>query len=354
MDYRPAMAPRTGIGRYAASLAAALAARRDCAVHLLGVFLRGNKKELRRAPEGARLVAWRVPSRALDLLGLLRVLPADRAVGGCDVFHHTNYLMARVSPSTPQVMTLHDLAFLKDPSCHTPRAAAALRRIVGRALRRCAAFLVPSEATAGDCEELLHVPRDRLFVTPLGVAPDFFEPAGAAPSRPYLLAVGTLEPRKNHLRLLRAFARVRADVELVLAGKPGWLCAPVLELAAATPRVRVLGHVEEPRLRALLAHAEAVLYPSLLEGFGLPVLEAMAAGRPVLASDREPLRSLAAGAALLVDPEDEDAIAAGIARLLGDGELRARLAAEGPRRARAFPWERCAETTLQAYEAVLA
>jgi len=350
MDYRPAMqAAPTGIGRYTAALAAELARDEAGGLRLFGVFRRGNRPAVRRAPAGARLLAWPIPSRGMNLLGDLGLLPADRALGGCDVFHHTNYLMASVSARTPQVMTVHDLAFLRDPACHTPRAAHAMERVVRASARRCAAFLVPSEATADDCEALLGFPRDRVFVTPLGVDASFFDLPAPPPTRPYLLAVGTLEPRKNYPRLVRAFRRAGvADLELRIVGLRGWLADDVRE----GPGVRLLGHVGEPELRRLLAGAAAFCYPSLLEGFGLPVLEAMAAGVPVLTSDREPLRTLAGDAALLVDPTDEEALADGIRTILHDQALRRRLRVAGPRRARAFTWAACAAATRRAFATV--
>jgi glycosyltransferase involved in cell wall biosynthesis len=354
MDYRPAMRERVGIGRYVAGLAEALA-RRGVDLRLFGVFFEGNAPEVRAAPEGARLVAWPVPSRLFDWLGRLRILPADRAVGGCDLFHHTNFILAKVHPRTPEVMTIHDLAFLRDRAAHSERARNALARIVRAAARRGRAFLVPSEATAQDCEELLGVDRARLFVAPLGVDPSFFAIPRLPRAPPYVLAVGTIEPRKNHARLVRAFDRVaarRKDLELLVAGKWGWEYDELKRAAAsarASARIRFLGYVPEERLRALLAGATAMAYPSLLEGFGLPVLEAMAAGVPVLTSDREPMRSVAGDAAVLVDPTSEEAIAEGLERLLEDDGVGAR----GPQRARRFTWDACAEATVRAYAAAL-
>jgi glycosyltransferase involved in cell wall biosynthesis len=171
--------------------------------------------------------------------------------------------------------------------------------------------------------------------------------------RPYLLAVGTLEPRKNFARLIRAHARSGVDLDLLIAGGRGWLFDDVEEAARAAPRTRLLYTVPEAVLKSLVGGAVGVLYPSLLEGFGLPVLEAMAAGKPVLTSDREPLKSLAGGAALLVDPSDEEALAAGIRRIVGDTALRGALARRGVARARGYTWRACAAATRRAYEAVL-
>ena len=337
------MQATTGIGRYVHGLAGALAGR--CDLRLYGCYFSGNRPAARRGAP-APLVAKKVPSRLIKLLARTGIYGIERLLGGFEVFHHTNFLMLPVR--TPQVMTLHDLAFFHE-GFHTPRASGALRQVVGEAAERCGAFCVPSEATARDCEERLGLPRDRIFVTPLGVDESFFvEPT----SGEYVLGVGTLEPRKNQLRLVQAMAGI--DAELLLAGRRGWACDEVLEAAEKAPNVSWLGHVPEARLRELVAGASVVAYPSLFEGFGLPVLEALAAGKPVLTSDRDPMREVAGDAALLVDPCDIGAIADGLLRLLGDPALRARLAEAGPRRARGFTWDACAEATLQAYHAVLA
>jgi len=353
MDFRPAMGSTTGIGRYTAALAAALQ-RDGCEMRLFGVFFTGNRRAARRAPPGTRLVAWRIPIRTLRWLRAAGLRPVERVLGGCDLFHHTNFLMAPVSPRTTQVMTFHDLAFMADPSCHTPAAVTALSGVVKRAAGRCGAILVPSEATARDCETHLGLGRDRIFLTPEGVDEAFFDLPDVAPERPFMLALGTLEPRKNYSRLIRAFVRARIDAELLIVGRDGWLFEDVYAAAAGHENVRILGHVPEEKLRQLLAGADAVLYPSLMEGFGLPILEGLAAGKPVLTSDRDPMREVAGGAALLVDPTDEDALRDGLVRLRGDTGLREELSRRGPPRARQFTWERCAAATRRAYEAVLA
>ncbi len=359
MDFRPAMGPRTGIGRYVAALSAELAGG-GVDLRLYGVFLRGNRAARRRAPGGARLVAWPVPAILMDLLGTTGVLSADRVLGGCDLFHHTDYVLCRVNGSTRQVMTLHDLAFLRSPDWHTPQARYALTKLARRAAARCDGVCVPSRATARDCEERLGLSRDRVFVTPLGVDAPFYQVRRAPSRRPFFLAVGTIEPRKNHARLLRAFdsvARRNKEVRLLVAGKQGWgveEARAAYDASSARDRIVFLGYTPEDELRRLLAEATAMVYPSLWEGFGLPVLEAMAAGCPVLTSDVAPLRETGGGAALFVDPLDTESIAAGMEALLDDGALRCKLAARGRKRARAHSWSRCADATRTAYEALCA
>ncbi len=342
------MGPVTGIGRYVRCLTRELA--RLCDLQLYGYFRKGNRPAVRVAPDRATLHARAVPSRVMDFLARMRLVTTERLLGGCDLFHHTNFRLAEVR--VPQVITLHDLAFLRTDWAHTPEATEALTRVSREAVRRSAAVLVPSAATARDCEVLLGVSPDRVFVTPHGVDDHFYrlrDKRGDGGGKPYLLAIGTLEPRKNFERLIRACD----GVELRIAGAEGWLCAGVLAAAREKPNVHLEGAVGDERLAELLAGATAVAYPSLLEGFGLPVLEAMAAGKPVLTSDREPMSAVAGDAALLVDPTDDDALADGVRRVMQDDALRARLAAAGPERARQFTWEACARATLQAYDAVL-
>ncbi len=349
LDYRPAMRARSGIGRYVMELAGALGRAGDDP-RLFGVFFKGNTPAVRQVPPRTRLLAWKIPSRVADMAGRIAGLTADRLLGGCDVFHHTNFRITPVARGIPEFLTVHDVAWLREPGCHTERAGRALSRVVQIALDRGVNLLAPSEATAADCREFFGA---RAQVTPLGVDPSFFDLVSRpADSPPYILCVGTIEPRKNHRRLVEAFARARLDGELRLAGGRGWLCDDVLALAERTDRVRWLGTISESELRRQIAGARAIAYPSLCEGFGLPVLEALAAGKPVLTSDIEPIRSVVGDAALLVDPTDVDAIADGLRRVCG-GEGK-NVGGRGPAQARPYTWERCAQATREAYAAGIA
>jgi glycosyltransferase involved in cell wall biosynthesis len=277
-----------------------------------------------------------------------------------DLVHATS---AAVPPTRrrPLVATVHDLAFRHFPDAYP----AAGRRYHERSARivadEAARVLVPSEATARDLAELYGVDRGRVTITPLGVEVPA-EPDRAGAERllrdlgvrgPFLLAVGTLEPRKNLPRLLAAFGEAGGELPdhwLVVVGPVGW--GPRLRPTWDSVRVKLAGPVGEAMLHALYQKADGLAYPSLYEGFGLPVLEAMANGVPVLTSDRSSLPEVAGEAALLVDPVDRAAIAAGLVRLAGDTTLRRRLVEAGRRRAAGFTWRATAAATWATYREV--
>jgi glycosyltransferase involved in cell wall biosynthesis len=283
-------------------------------------------------------------------------LPAD-LLAGLDLVHATSAAVPPVA-GRPLVATVHDLAFRHFPNAYP----AAGRRYHDRSARvvagEAARLLVPSAATARDLVELYGVEPARVTVTPLGVEPPA-EPDRAGAGRllhdlgvrgPFLLAVGTQEPRKNLPRLLAAFGEVTDELPdhyLVVVGPVGW--GPALRPTWESVRVKLAGPVGDATLHALYQAADGLAYPSLYEGFGLPVLEAMAHGVPVLTSDRSSLPEVAGDAALLVDPLDRGAIAKGLVRLLTDSALRRRLAAAGPRRAASFTWPATAAATWAAY-----
>jgi glycosyltransferase involved in cell wall biosynthesis len=277
--------------------------------------------------------------------------------GALDVIHATN--PAAIAPArTGQalVVTIHDLAFERYPELFPSRWLRLYRRGIEIAVGEAHAVLTPSRDAAA-AVAAHGVERERIHITPLAAD----GPAGAAPASsppydtPYVLFVGTLEPRKNLPRLVRAFRRAVRDAslphQLVLAGATGWQQDSLAnELAAdGGGRVHLPGRVGAHELEALYRGADAVAYPSLYEGFGLPVLEALAYGRPTLSSSTSSIPEVAEDAALLVDPEDDDAIAAGLVRILTDEPLRAELMEKGPARAASFSWEATARATLDAY-----
>lgn len=281
-----------------------------------------------------------------------------------DLFHGPVNALPRVL-GMAAVVTIHDLAFLEWPEHVTRRRYLYLRSAVRHAVKSSRLVITPSEATKGEVVSRLGADPDRVVVTPLAVSraitPATVDEVTAVRGRhgllaPYILYVGTLEPRKNLVRLIRAFTLLAAggpaELELALVGPIGWRTEELLRAVEESPvrsRIRQLGFVDDADLAALYSGAAAVAIPSISEGFGLPVLEAMAAGGAVLTSNTSSLPEVAGEAALLVDPLDEGSIAAGLRRLLEDVELNERLRAMGPGRAAEFSWERTAELTVAAY-----
>ncbi|MDQ2944184.1 MAG: glycosyltransferase family 4 protein [Candidatus Dormibacteraeota bacterium] len=270
----------------------------------------------------------------------------------------------RHKDAPPAAIFVHDLAFRIRPQEVPWQQRLYMRAVLGRSLRQAAAVLVPSESTRRDLLEIYRIAglESKVVVIAEGVPPPV--PAGPLPDglEPgFILAVGTIEPRKNYPRLLAAFRQLRGRhgslpfiingrpgvPELVIAGRPGWAYGDTLRRIAAEPGVRYLGHVDEPTLNALYESASVLAFPSLYEGFGLPLLEAMSKGVPAVVGAAGALPELALGAAIAVNPDDVSAIAGGLERLLSDERLRGKLGEEGKRRAASYTWGRAAEQTLE-------
>ncbi len=297
----------------------------------------------------------------LPVRGTLAVLravvePLLLFLDGNDVFFAPNFFVPtrHLAAVRALVPTVHDLAFLRLPQTVQRETLDNLRRHLPGALFAADALIAVSGATARDLEEFAGVNPRRIHVIHEGVDPGFaaakgVPPAGLPPR--YLLFVSTLEPRKNVVTLLEAFARAVAGGypgDLVLVGRWGWRTGAAQAALARSPvrgRIRHLDYLERPALAAVVRRAEALVFPSLLEGFGLPVLEAMACGVPVIVSRVSSLPEVAGDAALYVDPASPDEIAAAIVLLSGDPGLAVRLAAAGRQRAASFRWEEAAAAT---------
>ena len=280
------------------------------------------------------------------------------------VFHACKLLNP---PSRPKLTaTIHDLTCWLLPEMHSPDNVAAEKRFAERILKRADALIAVSEVTRDDAIRILNLPPEKIRVIYHGVADVFFnvtpKEAQRVSSRhglrrPYLLSVGTIEPRKNVDQLLNAYLKLpsstREEFDLVLAGPRGW--APretVARLEQPPPGVRYLGYVAERDLPGLVAGATAFVYPSLYEGFGFPVAQAMAAGTPVITSSVSALPEIAGGAALLVDPHSESALRDAIQTLLTSPSRRTSLIESGRSNARRFSWPECARHSLQFFKEV--
>lgn len=286
----------------------------------------------------------------------LRRPPVQHATGSIDVIHATT--LAIPPKSAALVVTVHDLAFLDDPRHFTKRGMSFFRRGLELALHDADLVLCPSEATRRACVTAGFAP-EVLRVVPHGieatqVTDEQIEGVKATYSleRPYVLWAGTVEPRKNLRRVLGAFKQLEGDYDLVLAGPQGWNEDLESLVGGLGDRARWIGFVGRRDLAALYAAARAFCWPSLVEGFGLPVLEAMAQGTPVVTSSGTSMEEVANGAVVLVDPRSEDSIARGLERVLRDEELAATLAEAGRARAKRYSWERAADLTAAAYKEV--
>jgi glycosyltransferase involved in cell wall biosynthesis len=269
-------------------------------------------------------------------------------------------------PGTRTLLTVHDLSFLHYPDHFVPKLVRYLSGVVPRSVARADRVLADSQATRDDLIEYMGVPPEKVQVLYSGVDGRFRpteEPGererlkeryGLPGDRPYVLSVGTVQPRKNYVRLIRAFASLeRTSHELVIAGGHGWLYQEVLaEAEERKDRVRMLGFVDDADLPALYRGAALFAFPSLYEGFGLPVLEAMACGVPVVCSNTSSVPEVAGDAALLIDPHDEESLAQALERLLSDEGLREQMVKQGFERAGQFTWERAARQLLSTIDTV--
>jgi glycosyltransferase involved in cell wall biosynthesis len=359
MDYRPALRQRTGAGEYVHRLARALVPVLS-AGDTLTVFSSSWKDRLPPgAVEGARRIDARIPVTLLNLAWhRLEWPPAEWFAGAVDITQSMHPLLLP-SRRGARFVTIHDLYFLDKPE-HT---SAEIRRdypaLAGDHARRADGVVVPSEYTRRRIQERLGVEADRLIVCSPG-APDW--PRRDEPDAPGpILFVGTVDPRKNVAGLLRAYAELaegEADVPpLIIAGRVADGARTELRgkagLQSAVDRAQWLGYVSEERRLELYRSASMLVMPSFDEGFGLPVLEAMTVGVPVIVSNRGSLPEVAGDAGRLIDPDDHGGLTEAMRGLLLDGAERRRMADAGVRRARTYSWDTAARRLRDAYGAAI-
>jgi glycosyltransferase involved in cell wall biosynthesis len=277
------------------------------------------------------------------------VLPVEAARYRLDVLLNPGFT-APILAACACVTVFHDLQHKHHPEHFRWFDLPFWKLLLWASAHRARRLIAVSEATREDLVRVYHLSPERISVVSHGVEPDFFA-LDRTRVAPLVLCVSTLHPHKNLDRLIRAYARRRRDWLLTIVGMRGFFAGALDALIAelcVKDSVRLAGWIPRNELLQLYAQARAVVYPSTFEGFGMPVLEAMAAGIPVTCSDIPPLREVAGDAALFFDPMSEDAIAAALDRIVTDAPLRARLAQAGPERARQFSWERAARETLGA------
>jgi alpha-1,3-rhamnosyl/mannosyltransferase len=320
------------------------------------------EKCVRVVSEGRlRFLLFRARRKLRRKLGLTPAV--ERSLGPYDVYHATNYVFTHSVKRARRVVTIHDLTLMLFPEWHPRARVSSMASEIARSLEIADHVLADSASTRDDIAKHFSIRSERISVVPLA-ADESFKPLPSAEVQRvladwglvpdgYLLFMGTIEPRKNLLRLLQAaeLAGNRAG-PLVLAGADGWGSDEVarrIQSLRRAGRLTYLGYVPDEARPALINGARGFVYPSLYEGFGLPVLEAMACGVPVLASNVSSLPEVVGSAGLMVDPADVDAIAQGMVRLWEDEALRRELSTRGLQQAAGFSWETTAKQTLKAY-----
>jgi glycosyltransferase involved in cell wall biosynthesis len=369
IDYTPAYEQGGGIGRLTRELIAALARLDDD--HAYRLFVMGaGRKPLPALPGDS--FTWRgtriTPKWWARVWGRAQLpLPVESITGRVDLYHATDFLLPPTLPGTRTLLTVHDLSYVRVPDSANPSLRAYLDAVVPRSARRADHVLADSQATKDDLTALYGLPPEKITVILSGVDAHFRRVEDESVraryklgSRPYIFAVGTVQPRKNYIRLMGALAKLRADGwdgMLVIAGGKGWLDDPIyraLDDLGLRDHVHLIGFADDADLPALYSLAAVTAFPSLYEGFGLPIIESMACGTPVVTSNVSSMPEAAGDASLLIDPLDVEALAGALARLLTDEALRADLIRKGYAQARRFTWERSALELLAVYRRLLA
>ena len=372
IDYTPAYEQSAGIGRYVRELTAALARLDNANAYRL--FVAGALAGA-LPPPPAENFHWR--PTALSPRWLARIwqrarlpLPVEFFTGKLDLFHATDFALPFTLPATRTLLTVHDLSFVRVPEAASPPLKAYLDAVVPRSVARADHVLADSQATKDDLVALYGTAAEKITVLYSGVDGRFervsdrkklestrakYRLSGVS----YVLSVGTIQPRKNYSRVIQALAEVRAggrELHYAIAGSRGWLDEDLRQTIASAGMndfVHLLGYVDDEDLPALYSGARMLLMPSLYEGFGLPILEAMACGLPVITSNLSSLPEVAGDAALLIDPADMREIRDAIHLVDADAIRRENMRRRGYQQAKRFTWQRSAEQLLSVYRNML-
>ena len=369
IDYTAAIRQGAGIGQYVRNLVAAILAQDSSNSYTL--LASGHPTRERPFPTADNVQGRSIfiPDRYLNILWYRWRLPlyATYFSGQVDIYHGPDFALPPLGRNLRKVVTVHDLAFLKHPEYAVPSLAAYLKKVVPEAVEAADAVAAVSQATRQALIEHFQTPAEKITIIPCGIGSHFrriTDPVllGATLhkfglKRPLVLGVGTLEPRKNHLGLIKAFAQAqkkkKGPAMLAIAGGKGWLYEETQRLVAQLKlegKVRFLGRVSDLELVTLYSMADVFVFPSFSEGFGIPPLEAMACGTPVITSNTSSLPEVVGDTALLVDPYDTHAISQAITQVLGNDQLGEELRQKGYQRAQQYTWEKSACKMLSVYQ----
>lgn len=366
IDYTAAARQRAGIGRYTRSLIYALA-HMDL-TNQYTLYVPHDARYLddtRTFPQNYRVVHSPLNERAMVTMWQRARIPLyiELLTGSADVLYSPDFVLPPTR-AKKKLLTVHDLSFKRVPETAVPNLKWYLEGAVPRAVARADLILADSNATRADLIELFHAPPDRVRTLYSGYDEMFRRVTDAKElarvrekyklQKPFVLNVGTIEPRKNLTRLIEAFSKltIRDELELVIAGGRGWMYDEIYaapEKFGVKDRVRWLGFTPDEDLPALYSLAEIFVYPSLYEGFGLPLLEALACGAAVVTATNSSLPEVAGDAALLIDAHDTDALADAMNRLIRDTALRTTLQMKAPEQAKKFSWKKSAEGLRAAF-----
>ncbi len=371
IDYTAAALQGAGIGRYTRGLVDAVVRLLAFGDHITLLYPRdATPFAMPFEQAGVRGKRLPFPDRYQTILWhrLRLPLPVEAITGPLDIFHAPNFLLPPVRKAA-RIVTIHDLAFLVKPQYAYPDLQRFLAKAVPRSVAAADHILADSEASRHDAMRLFHLAPERVTVVGAGVEPRFRRQPEISMETvrqhyrldwPFVFSISTLEPRKNFDGLIRAFATARRQAgfphHLVIAGGKGWLYDDIfaeVERSQVTGLVHFLGFVDDDDLPSLYSLADLFAFPSHYEGFGLPVLEAMACGVPVLCTNTSSLPELTGDAARLVPTGDEQALSHALADLLTDDAARAELALAGPARAAAFTWEAAARRLYNVYRSLV-
>lgn len=369
-DITAAVCQGAGIGRYSRELVYALL-KHESQFHYRLISARPtidlHPSDPILSAENASYRSLRLSDRWLYRIWHRLRLPlrADWLTGQIDLFHSPDFVLPPLGWRMPAVLTVHDLSFLHYPETFTPSLLKFLNQAVPRSIKRATHILADSEATRADLIDAWPVVAEKVSVIYSGVSP-LFKPVADSSliqltrekfrlgKEPYILSVGTLQPRKNYEMLFRAFHDVAKNlsIKLIIVGGLGWMYDHIqaeIEALGLSGKVLLLGYVADSELPALYSGARLFVFPSLYEGFGLPVVEAMACGVPVLSSNASSLPEVAGTAALMLSPDDQEGWAREMIKILEDPEKRTKMIAAGFLQARNFRWKKSAQAVVEIY-----